>query len=170
MKKFIIGVILGALLTAVIPVAADEITKKVTATVRNDFSIEVDGKKANLERSPLAYDGLSYLPVRELATILGTDVDFKDGVIMLQTKEGETPTSPLPELSPDEQLKRWEEDVFVFNQIILLGKSNLKRLEEEGYEDRIKEVEDSIAANEQKVKELEQKIADLKAKYPELNK
>ncbi|MGI2295120.1 stalk domain-containing protein [Paenibacillus sp. GXUN7292] len=85
MKKVALGIIIGIFLVTAIPAAAEEINKRVTATVRNDFTVEVDGKKAKLENAPLAYDGSSYLPVREVANLLGKEVDFKDGVIKLNT-------------------------------------------------------------------------------------
>ncbi|OUS70306.1 hypothetical protein B1748_29160 [Paenibacillus sp. MY03] len=85
MKKMVLGIVIGAFLATAIPVAAEEINKKVTATVRGDFTVQVDGEQVELKNAPLAYDGNSYLPVRELAVLLGKDVDFVDGVIKLDT-------------------------------------------------------------------------------------
>ena len=169
MKKIAIGIVIGAVLATAIPAAAEEVTKKVTATVRNDFSVEVDGKKANLERSPLAYDGSSYLPVREVATLLGKDVDFKDGVIKLNTP------SKIPdlELPPGEQLQSLEDALVVAVISIKSDKQTVQQIESGELpltEEQLKNVKERLAKAEQKAKEIEQQIADLKAKYPELNK
>lgn len=169
MKKFVIGIVVGAILATALPVAADEITKKVTATVRNDFSVEVDGKKADLERSPLAYDGSSYLPVREVATLLGKEVDFKDGVIKLNTPSN----IPILELPPAEQLQSLEDALVTAVIAIKSDTYDVQKFESGELpltEDQLKIIKERIAKAEQEAKEIEQKIADLKAKHPELNK
>jgi len=98
MKKLFIGIILGALLATAVPAAAEEINKRITATVRADYTVELDGKKVELNNHPLAYDGSSYLPVREVANLLGKDVDFKDGVIKLNTPKAEVIETTYKEL------------------------------------------------------------------------
>lgn len=85
LRMLFIGLIAGVLLATAGTGYAKTIVDKVTATVRGDFNVYVDGKKAELKNAPLAVDGSSYLPVRELAELLGKDVDFKDGDIKIDT-------------------------------------------------------------------------------------
>lgn len=88
-KYLMIGLLAGMLLATAGTSLAAELIEKVTASVRTDFKLEMDGKHIELENAPLAYNGASYLPVRELADILGKDVDFKDNVITLDTPKGD---------------------------------------------------------------------------------
>lgn len=85
LKYLFVGLLAGILVATAGQSFAASVIEKVTATVRADYSVELDGKKAELKNAPLAYDGNSYLPVREIANLLGKDVDFEDGVIKLDT-------------------------------------------------------------------------------------
>lgn len=86
-KYLTIGLVAGALLTTAGTSLADSVHEKVTATIRSDFGLEINGQAVELENAPLAYNGASYLPVRELSELLGKDVDFKGGTITLTEKE-----------------------------------------------------------------------------------
>lgn len=86
MKTFIIGVVTGAILMVGGTSFAATAIQEVKAFLRPDFTVQVDGKKAKLTNTPLIYEGSSYLPVREIAGLLGKEVDFKDGLITLQTR------------------------------------------------------------------------------------
>lgn len=87
MKKLFLGIIIGAFLATAVPIAAEQVNKKVTATIRNDYTFMLDGQNVELNKAPLAYDGSAYLPVREMATLIGKEVNFKDGVIKLDEPE-----------------------------------------------------------------------------------
>jgi len=85
MKKLILGLVVGLLLgSAMTALASNE---KVLATFRNDFKLVIGDKPAKLEQAPLVYDGKSYLPVREIAGLLGHDVGFEQDTIILNKKE-----------------------------------------------------------------------------------
>jgi hypothetical protein len=60
-------------------VLADDGLKQVTAYLRPDFNLIVDGKPAVLQDPPLIYENDSYLPVRELATLLGAGIEWQEG-------------------------------------------------------------------------------------------
>lgn len=174
MKKFMTGIIAGALLVTALPVAAEEITKKVTATVRGDFSIELDGKQVTLEHSPLAYNGFSYLPVRELAHLLGKEVDFKDGVIQISTP---SKTSNVQDIGfVIESKKDFDKVLSVLEDNITENELYLSRVK--AAIEQIKEEPETKAADvvilfenkekyEDTISTLKQKIAALKANYPE---
>jgi hypothetical protein len=86
-KYLLIGLVAGVLLATTGTSFAADAIKKVTASIRTDYIVELDGKTLPLLNDPLAYDGKSYLPVRELSEILGKNVDFNNNTIILTTKE-----------------------------------------------------------------------------------
>lgn len=171
MKKLILGIIIGMLLAMAVPAAAEEIAKKVTATVRADFLIEVDGKEVTLKNSPLAYDGNSYLPVRELALLLGKDVDFKDGVIKLDTPIAETSITSKKEF--DDAIKKLEGTIESNEKLIAGNEVAIKQMEDQLKDrpDKLQEVlgviEEGNARYEAAIVESKKAISDLKAKYPQ---
>ncbi|QNK57099.1 hypothetical protein [Paenibacillus sp. PAMC21692] len=84
LKYLILGLVSGALLATAGTSIAAPVIEKVTATIRPDFDLQIDGEIVQLENAPLNYNGASYLPVRELSTLLGKDVDFQDNTIILR--------------------------------------------------------------------------------------
>lgn len=90
LKYLLIGFAAGTLLATAGTSIAAPVLEKVTATIRADFGLEIDGESVQLKNAPLAYNGASYLPVRELSELLGKDVDFDNDTILLTTKEEET--------------------------------------------------------------------------------
>lgn len=76
MKNFIMGVIVGAALTATSSVLANsEAATAVTAFI-SDMKVVINGQNVELTDKPLIQDGKSYLPVRSVAEILGYNVDY----------------------------------------------------------------------------------------------
>ncbi|WP_010278780.1 stalk domain-containing protein [Paenibacillus senegalensis] len=74
MKKMIIGLVAGLMIgTAGTALAAT--TQPVQALFAK-FNLQIEGKEL-VEIEPLVYDGTSYLPVREVAELLGYDVDYE---------------------------------------------------------------------------------------------
>ena len=163
MKKIMLGIIIGVLLAISVPVAAEGVMKKVTATIRSDFSIELNGKSVTLKNSPLAYDGNSYLPVREIASLLGTDVDFKDGVIKLDTP-GESPEALLGEINKAIEIE---------NKNIALFENALKDMNagvREATPEQIAETENLLKLTKESLARIEKRKTELIEKYPELTK
>lgn len=78
MRVFIIGLLAGALLATTGTSFASAIIEKVTATIRGDFAVELDGKKVELKNPPLVYDGSTYVPLRELSGIFGAGVNWNN--------------------------------------------------------------------------------------------
>jgi hypothetical protein len=73
MKKFISGLILGLLIaTASVVAANSEVVAKFTS-----FNFVINGESKQLDTQPVVVNGSSYLPVRELANLLGYDVTYK---------------------------------------------------------------------------------------------
>ncbi|NCB64230.1 MAG: copper amine oxidase N-terminal domain-containing protein [Clostridia bacterium] len=92
---------------------AATVQQQITATLRPDISVTVDGKKQALTSqdggavSPVLYNGTTYLPVRALSEALGKDVtwDQKTQTVILTTPEqpdastGATPSQTKPTAS-----------------------------------------------------------------------
>lgn len=75
MKKFIVGFLLGLLLSFSFSVYA-EVQSLIGRTVQGMFPVKVNGVK--LEKQAIVIDGTSYLPVRTLGESLGFDVYFDE--------------------------------------------------------------------------------------------
>jgi len=85
MKKATLALALGLLIgSATTAIAA---TDTVQATIAK-FKFVVNGEQQQLKNDPLVRNGVTYLPVRETAELLGAQVDFKDGTITLDAKDG----------------------------------------------------------------------------------
>lgn len=76
MKKAItalsIGLLIGSASTAL--AANTEAVQAVFA----QFNLKINGEDKQFETPPLVYDGTSYLPVREIATLVGYDVTYDE--------------------------------------------------------------------------------------------
>lgn len=71
-KSFIMGLIVGLMLTSAVFASSEYIQAKFT-----DFNLIINGKQKVLQTKPLVYNGTSYLPVREISNLLGYDVTYK---------------------------------------------------------------------------------------------
>ena len=76
----LIGMMLG---TVTLAAAAPEAFQASIAKLK----IIVNGKEQKLKNSPLLVNGTTYLPVREVAGLLGSNVDFNKGTIKISQKE-----------------------------------------------------------------------------------
>lgn len=109
MKKFVSGLIVGLLLTTTVFASSEQIQ-----AVFSDFNFKVNGQVQKVETKPLVYKGTSYLPVRELATLLDYDVDYDTNTrtIELSSKteietdiiKENTPVSNEEEIDMDEYI------------------------------------------------------------------
>ncbi|WP_010271338.1 stalk domain-containing protein [Paenibacillus senegalensis] len=96
MKKMIIGLVAGLMIgTAGTALAAT--TQQVQALFAK-FNLSIDGQGL-VEIEPLVYDGTSYLPVREVANLLGYDVDYEHSnrLITLDTPVDEPQAGSIKE-------------------------------------------------------------------------
>lgn len=89
MKKYVLGVMTGVLLAMPIYTFADNALPQVTAYIRSDLPILLDGEKLELKNPPLIYDGSTYLPLKDTAVALGKDVNWNEAT---QTVELSTQT------------------------------------------------------------------------------
>lgn len=87
MKKIVIALALGLLIGSAATAFASDKVQAVFA----EFKLLVNGIEKQLETNPLVVDGTSYLPVREIAGLLGAEVSYDDATrtIKLFYKNGE---------------------------------------------------------------------------------
>jgi hypothetical protein len=188
-KKMIVGIIIGAFLATAIPVAAEQVNKKVTATIRTDFTLQVDGVNVNLENSPLAFEGKSYLPVAEVARAVGKEVGFKDGVIKLDTVKNEeaesnTPGKPDANVNEvdinnikskedfDKAISKYSIELTSFQNVVESNKAGMEEMKKQlPNTPKMQETLEMMSNQEKrfqaKIDELKRSIEELKAKYPE---
>ncbi len=89
MKRMIIALAIGLLIgSATTALAA---TSDTVQAVFAEFKIMVNGQEQKLNTAPLVVDGTSYLPVREVADLLGAEVGYDDATrtITFEQKESE---------------------------------------------------------------------------------
>lgn len=96
-KKYLVALTVVALF-ATASVSANTAFKKITATERPDFKIVVNNDAVELQNNPIVKDGVTYLPVREVAELLNQDVNFDKGTITLTNKSKNEPTKSTEEV------------------------------------------------------------------------
>ncbi|MDQ6418667.1 hypothetical protein RB620_04370 [Paenibacillus sp. LHD-117] len=166
MKKVVISFIAGAIF-ATAGSAAASVIEKITASVRTDYSVEVDGQKVDLENAPIAYQGSAYIAVREISNVIGKEVEFENGVIKISTPE------IIEELTAEQYLVKlnslnWFKDSYV--RKIDLIKEAIRRADNGEFkpsEADYQEYEASLSEYQKLLIDVEQEIADLKAAYPQ---
>lgn len=100
MKKFLSGVLVGALLTISGTALAANV-EKIEAYFRPDFQVSVNGQAQELKNAPVTVNGSMYLPLREVGTILGYNVEWNE-----QTKTAELtkPSESLNQVKGENQM------------------------------------------------------------------
>lgn len=80
MRKYLIGIVVGMLISVGTTALADEISN-VGKKIEVEVPVVLNGEE--LPVKAVAFEGTSYLPVRAVGESLGLEVDYKDGVIYL---------------------------------------------------------------------------------------
>lgn len=100
MKKQMRTAALGLALAGVLTIGATAATvQKITAELRPDILVEVNGKRETLVDKngnvvyPMVYEGTTYLPVRALGNLVDMDVDW-DGKNQIISLDAKTATRP----------------------------------------------------------------------------
>jgi len=89
-RMLAIGLVAGAALATSATAFAGPALEKITATLRPDYKVVVDGKQVELKNAPISYNGTTYIPLREAGEILGRTVGFQDGTITIDQQPAET--------------------------------------------------------------------------------
>jgi hypothetical protein len=74
-RALIVGIVIGAGL--MFSTGAFAATVEQVKAIFFDYNIYVNGEKAELQARPLVYNGTTYLPVREVANLVGYDVTYE---------------------------------------------------------------------------------------------
>jgi len=102
MKKLIIGILIGFVLSFAASAYADELKSLIGRTIEGEFPVTVDGKR--LENKAIVIDGTSYLPVRAIADAVYQDVHF-DADLGITLTPKEVPAVPVETDTPSEAIE-----------------------------------------------------------------
>ena len=72
-KRFLMGILVGFILTMTTPVLADSIMQQIDVAL-NTVNVEVNGE--NLDAPNILYNGTTYLPMRAVVEAIGKDVNW----------------------------------------------------------------------------------------------
>lgn len=171
MKKVAIGIVIGFLMAMAVPVGAETFKSLVSATLRPDYKLEIDGRSVVLQNPVLASEGKSYLPVREMATLLGKEVEFKDGVIKLSDPEKPAVLIESKE-DFDKAVAEYSSKIEEFNRYLASVEIAIEQLgsRPETKDEEMQILYTSKAQYEATIAESQKAIDDLKAQYPEYAK
>jgi len=106
-RTLIIGMIAGAVLATAGSAYAASAIEKVTAMIRPDYKVVVDGKQVQLKNPPISYNSTTYIPLREAGEILGRTVGFQDGTITIDQQPAETGGKDDAGVSATTQTAEW---------------------------------------------------------------
>jgi hypothetical protein len=169
MRKYIIGILIGFSLSAVVGVNAEEIISSIIGkTVQGSFPVKIDGKQI-IEQAAVI-DGTSYLPVREIGEALNKDVTFDANLgIELKSKAGVNVNPPKAMIIPETKLDDKTSDLTQQLAPILTRFLELETILKDyrdGTKGKDKVYEDAIKENDElklKYNEISDKIKALQA-------
>ncbi|MBP1905509.1 hypothetical protein J2Z32_002139 [Paenibacillus turicensis] len=133
MKKFITGIVVGALLFGAIPAFANSVKSLIGTKVTGIYAVEQDGKKLT---DGVVLNGSAYVPVRVIAEATGTGLTVEGKTIILEGK------SKLPQQPIINNTKRDE----------LIEDLKSREVHTARYKEVIKQTEDEIAETQDKTK------------------
>lgn len=133
MKKFITGIVVGALLFGAVPAFANSVKSLIGTKVTGIYTVEQDGKKLT---DGVVINGSAYVPVRAIAEATGTGLTVEGKTIILEGK------SKMPQQTVINNTKK--------DRLI----EDLKSREAHAarYKEVIKQTEDEIAETQDKAK------------------
>lgn len=86
MKKYLVGFVVGVILTVGSTALADQVSK-IGKKITDEYTVKLDGKE--LPVKAVAIDGTSYAPLRAVGETLGLEVGFENREVLLSTKGDE---------------------------------------------------------------------------------
>ncbi|WP_171628994.1 stalk domain-containing protein [Paenibacillus plantarum] len=96
MKKVIAALILGLLIGSATTSLAD--SSDSVQAVFAKFNFVVNGEKKEIKTTPLVVEGTSYLPVREVSSLLGYELGYDDATRTIKLEQKQTVGGkPLPD-------------------------------------------------------------------------
>jgi hypothetical protein len=173
MKKYVIGAVVGCLLSIGVTAYGEEVKSLVGRQIEGQFTVNLNG--GNLENKAIVIDGTSYLPVREVSEKLNLNVEFDpEKGIALETK-GQTTPPDRPDVifyppgdsqpvdQPKKTLDELNADIKFFTDRIKIEESGLTLAKKGNNTEAVTRIEKEIS-------DLKSKIADLEKQKAELTK
>ena len=163
MRKYIVGFLVGALLTVGTSVYGADIASLVGKKVQGEASVSVDG--ANIGKIVII-DGKSYAPVRVIGESAGysVTVNGKDVVLSKSTVDltkGETMTKEQIDLAIQAQTKNKQSTLNQIDRYTLL-------INDPKYADKKDNMQLSLDTYNNELVKIEQKLTDLQSQLAEL--
>jgi hypothetical protein len=138
MKKFVVGLVMGAVLATAGSVYAEDIKSLVGTTIKIEGQYPVKVAGVTAEKPAIVFNGTSYLPVRAIGDALGMNVVFNaDLGIELTPKEvAKKEVSPVSEVltmttEDEENINMSEEQILKAENKISEQKARMEALEAE---------------------------------------
>lgn len=168
MRKYIVGFVFGILIALPAAIFAEEVSnvgKRITA----EYPVFLDGQEFSVKA--VAFEGISYAPVRVIAEALGLEVDFRDRTVIL--------TSPKKEEGENEilkEIKKIEGELRILGRDIANAENKVKNREmilfdakQYGFsEEMIQEREIELQKSQAELESLLQQKSELEARKAEL--
>ncbi|WP_058485677.1 CAP-associated domain-containing protein [Defluviitalea phaphyphila] len=134
-KYFVLGFSISAIIFNSPTIKAADVLKNIQVAFSN-IPIYVEGTKANFTKSPMIYNGTTYLPVRSVAETLGKKVLYdKESSSIYIYSEGNEPEIKKEITNNNDTSKVSEAEFSIYN--ISIGDSEEKVIQELGNPNRL---------------------------------
>lgn len=164
MRKYLIGIVVGMLISVGTTALADEISN-VGKKIEVEVPVVLNGEE--LPVKAIAFEGTSYLPVRAVGESLGLEVDYKDGVIYLA---GGTVQNVAEEVKRLLRIEEIEKEIAQYEEAIKNLKDQIEMTREmysgsdyweEVAENQIETTNKIIENHRQNIEKLQQELREL---------
>ena len=174
MKKFILGVICGALIFGGTSVLADSLSL-VGKTVQKEVTVNFNGEP--LAVKAIMVNNTTYLPIRMLGNLLGAKIEYKDGEVHMEKPDEyqNIKEQILTEIMLEEQKGEIKKKIAELQLAIENGQKRIVELEDEINRDgndgvvkealmKAKEITQTVLQQQlAQLAELEAQLAELEA-------
>ena len=158
MKKFIMGLILGAALSFTVSANAEEIKSLIGKQVDGETVVLLDGVELPVQAAII--QGTTYAPVRAIGEAVGKTVDWKEGKVLINEKVVAKPTT-----DPKQELLN-KRSVILYNIGVLQVEIYSKKSKLAESPDKISDIEQW----KKDIADLEAQLKEWQAKQEELRK
>lgn len=104
-RMFVVGAITGALLATSVSAIGASTIQKISAYVRSDFALTVDGQPKKMQNDPVIFNDRTYIQLRELGELLDKKVDFDPKTNTIIIQKGGTDVPPKETLEDIDKAK-----------------------------------------------------------------
>lgn len=171
MKKFVLGVLFGALIFGGTSVLADSVSL-IGKSIQNEFPVFYNNER--LEAKAIAVDGVSYLPVRAIGDALGARVEFRDGAIYVEKQDDYEAIKEevMHDIRVEQRKEELREEIARVQAAIESMRSQISNIgkemaapKEDGIADQLKKLEEAL---EKTLQQQQQKLAELEEELKKL--